>query len=48
MVNIVNSLLASALQIPQGLGVWEDIIRWFYGFIGDYGWTVVLITVIIK
>lgn len=42
------NLLSSGLIIPQGLGVWEDIIRWFYGFIGDYGWTVVLIAVILK
>ena len=48
MVSIINSLLSSAMQIPQGLGVWEDIIRWFYGFIGDYGFTIILIAVIIK
>ncbi len=47
MVSLIN-LLSSTLQIPQGLGVWEDIIRWFYGFIGDYGFTIIIIAVLLK
>lgn len=47
MVSLIN-LLSATLQIPQGLGVWEDIIRWFYGFIGDYGFTIILIAVLLK
>ena len=42
------SLLSAQLQIPQGLGVWEDIIRWFYSGIGDYGFTIILIAIILK
>ncbi len=42
------SLLSAQLQIPKGLGVWEDIIRWFYSGIGDYGFTIILIAIILK
>ena len=41
-------LLSAQLQIPKGLGVWEDIIRWFYSGIGDYGFTIILIAVLLK
>ena len=47
MVSLMT-LLAGELAIPAGLGVWEDIIRWIYGFIGDYGCTVILIAVVLK
>jgi len=42
------SLLSAQLQIPKGLGIWEDIIRWFYSGIGDYGFTIILIAIILK
>lgn len=48
MVSLINNLLSSALEIPKGLGVWEDIIRWFYSFIGDYGFTIIIIALILK
>jgi len=44
----IMSLLSGQLTIPAGLGVWEDIIRWMYSFIGDYGCTVILIAVVLK
>lgn len=47
MAGLIN-LLSAQLQIPKGLGVWEDIIRWFYSWIGDYGFTIILISIILK
>ena len=47
MVGLIETLSAQ-LQIPYGLGVWENIIRWFYSGIGDYGFTIILIAIIIK
>lgn len=47
MVSLIN-LLSAQLEIPAGLGVWEDIIKWFYSWIGDYGFTIILIGIAVK
>ena len=43
-MNII-SLIAS-IQAPTGL--WEKLINWFHGGIGNFGWTIFLLVVTIK
>ena len=46
-LNFLSTLLASEkLTMPSGF--WEGIIGWFYNFIGDYGFTILIISVLIK
>jgi len=45
MANII-SLLSDAFTMPSG--VWEGIIGWVYSFIGNYGWTVLLVSLVVK
>ena len=44
-MNIIT-LLASQLQKPGGL--WSSLINWFQGGIGNFGWTILLVTVFVK
>jgi YidC/Oxa1 family membrane protein insertase len=46
-LNFMSAMLASGeLTMPSGF--WESIIGWFYNFIGDYGFTILIISVLIK
>lgn len=40
----IISLLAEAWNT----GFWGSIIGWFYDFIGNYGWTIILFTIVLK
>ena len=45
MVNVVN-LLASPVGAPDGL--WATILNWIEGSIVNYGWVIILFTLLIK
>ena len=45
MVNVVN-LLASPVSAPSGL--WATILNWIEGSIVNYGWVIILFTLLIK
>ena len=42
----ISTLLLSQLEKPSGL--WSMLINWFHGGIGNFGWTVLLVTILVK
>ena len=42
----ILTLLASQLEKPGGL--WSTLINWLHGGIGNFGWTVLLVTIFVK
>ena len=40
------TMLNASSSMPKGF--WENIIGWFQGFIGNYGWTIILFTICLK
>lgn len=46
MFNLLLDVASYAPKAPTG--VWASIINWVFSFIGNYGWTIIFITVILK
>ncbi|MDD4275375.1 MAG: YidC/Oxa1 family membrane protein insertase [Clostridia bacterium] len=46
LVNILSNLLLTELSWPTGF--WENIISTFFNVIKDYGWTIVLFSIVLK
>ena len=44
MDNLITLLCESTL----GTGFWQTIISWFYDFIGNFGWTIIVFTICLK
>ena len=42
----ISTLILSQLEKPSGL--WSVLINWFHGGIGNFGWTVFLVTILVK
>ena len=42
----IMALLASQLQAPSGL--WTPLINWLHGGIGNFGWTILILSIIVK
>ena len=44
----ILGFMSVMLEIAKPNGMWEKIIFGLEGFIKDYGWTIILLTVLIK